>query len=122
MAHLAHVSSGIDVAAEAMRIHLGREPLCWSEEPVPAGHAAAYQVAVGSGGRFKRVHGLDSLRTDPRVDYVVQTIEPGELLRPFPDFAGYPVVVISHHQSDAEAEAYREHLARTLYIEYEEQG
>ncbi|BCJ55978.1 carboxylase [Actinoplanes sp. NBRC 14428] len=120
MAHLARVSSGIDVAAEAMRILLGREPLCWRTEPVPGGHAAAYQVPVGDGGRFRRVRGLDSLRDDPRVDYVVQTVQPGDELRPFPDFAGYPVVVISHHGSDAEAEAYREHLARTLAIEYEE--
>jgi biotin carboxylase len=120
MAHLAHVSSGIDVAAEALRIHLGREPLCWREEPVPSGHAAAYQVPVGSGGRIKHVHGLDSVRTDPRVDYVVQTAGPGSVLRPYPDFSGYPVIVLSHHDSDAEAEAYRAHLARTLYVEYEE--
>ncbi|MFH8570212.1 ATP-grasp domain-containing protein [Streptomyces sp. NPDC017993] len=122
MAHLAHLSSGIDVAAEALRIHLGREPLCWREEPVPAGHAAAYQVPVGSGGRIKHIHGLDSVRTDPRVDYLVQTMGPGALLHPYPDFSGYPVIVLSRHGSDAEAEAYRDHLARTLHVEYEEQG
>ncbi|MBB4684414.1 ATP-grasp domain-containing protein [Amycolatopsis jiangsuensis] len=122
MAHFAHVGSGIDLAADALRIHLGRQPLYWSEKPVPAGHVAAYQVPVGSGGRVKRVHGLDSVRADPRVEYVVQNAGPGTLLPPYPDFAGYPVIVISRHGSDAEAEAYREHLASTLYVEYEDQG
>ncbi|MFJ6790938.1 ATP-grasp domain-containing protein [Streptomyces angustmyceticus] len=121
MAHLAHVGSGIDMAVDALRIHLGREPLCWGEEPVPAGHAAAFQVPVGSGGRVKQIHGLDAVRADPRVDYLVQTTGPGAVLRPYPDFSGYPVIVLSRHGSDAEAEAYREHLVRTLYVEYEEQ-
>lgn len=122
MAHFAHVAGGIDLAAEALRIHLGRAPRCWGQEAVPAGHVAVYQVPVGTGGRVERIHGLDSVRADPRVDYVVQTAGPGTRLPPFPDFAGYPVIVISRHGSDAEAEAYREHLARTLYVEYEDQG
>ncbi|MET7779812.1 ATP-grasp domain-containing protein [Streptomyces sp. NPDC005388] len=120
MHHLVHVSSGIDLAAEALRIHLGREPLCWSEEPEPAGHAAAYLVPIGSGGRVKQIRGLDAVRTDPRVDYVVQTAGPGALLRPYPDWSGNPAVVLSHHKSDAEAQAYLDHLARTLHVEYEE--
>ncbi|ASQ93378.1 ATP-grasp domain-containing protein [Streptomyces sp. 11-1-2] len=122
MHHLVHLSSGIDLAAEALRIHLGREPLCWREEPEPVAHVAAYQVPVGSGGRMKQIRGLDSVRNDPRVDYVVQAVSPGTLLPPYPDHSGYPVMVISRHESDAEAEAYRAHLARTLYVEYEEQG
>ncbi|MEV5121828.1 ATP-grasp domain-containing protein [Streptomyces decoyicus] len=121
MHHLAHVSSGIDLAAEALRIHLGQEPLCWRAEPAPAGHAAAYLVPIGSGGRVKRIRGLDAVRTDPQVDYVVQTAGPGSVLRPYPDWTGNPAVVLSHHESDAEAEAYLAHLARTLHVEYEEQ-
>ncbi|MFF1743035.1 ATP-grasp domain-containing protein [Streptomyces mirabilis] len=121
MHHLAHVSSGIDLAAEALRIHLGREPLCWREEPAPAGHAAAYLVPIGSGGRVKQIRGLDAVRTDPQVDYVVQTAGPGALLLPYPDWSGNPAVVLSHHESDAEAAAYLDHLARTLHVEYEEQ-
>ncbi|MGW1756325.1 ATP-grasp domain-containing protein [Streptomyces mirabilis] len=120
MHHLVHVGSGIDLAAEALRIHLGREPLCWSEEPAPAGHAAAYLVPIGSGGRVKQIRGLDAVRTDPRVDYVVQTAGPGALLLPYPDWSGNPAVVLSHHKSDAEAQAYLDHLARTLHVEYEE--
>ncbi|MFE9094247.1 ATP-grasp domain-containing protein [Streptomyces sp. NPDC007264] len=122
MHHLVQGSSGIDLAADALRIHLGREPLCWREEPAPAGHAAAYLVPVGSGGRISRVRGLDAVRTDPQVDHVVQTVGPGALLQPYPDWSGYPAIVLSHHESDAAAEAFRDHLARTLHVEYEEQG
>ncbi|MFE2050900.1 ATP-grasp domain-containing protein [Streptomyces sp. NPDC059459] len=120
MHHLAHVSSGIDLAAEALRVHLGREPLCWTEEPVPSGHAAAYLVPIGAGGRVKRIRGLDETRAHPQVDYVVQTAGPGAELLPYPDWSGNPAVVLSHHASDAEAHAFLEHLARTLQVEYEE--
>ncbi|MFE0511248.1 ATP-grasp domain-containing protein [Streptomyces sp. NPDC058964] len=120
MHHLTHVSSGIDLAAEALRIHLGQEPLCWREDPAPAGHAAAYLVPIGSGGRVKRIRGLEAVRADPRVDYVVETAGPGALLRPYPDWTGNPAVVLSHHESDAEAAAFLAHLSRTLHVEYEE--
>ncbi|MFC0435362.1 ATP-grasp domain-containing protein [Kutzneria buriramensis] len=121
MHHLVHVGSGIDLAAEALRVHLGQEPVCWREEPVPTGHAAVYLVPIGGGGRVKRIHGLDEVRADPRVDYVVQTAGPGSVLRAYPDWSGNPAVVLSHHDSDAEAAAYLDHLARTLRVEYEAQ-
>jgi hypothetical protein len=120
MHHLVQVSSGIDLAAEAMRIHLGQEPLCWHEEQVPGGYGAVYLVPIGTGGRLKRIRGLDEVRADPRVDYVVQTAGPGSVLRPYPDWTGNPAVVLSHHESDAAADAFLRHLARTLLVEYEE--
>ncbi|MFF8675272.1 ATP-grasp domain-containing protein [Streptomyces sp. NPDC015242] len=122
MHHLVQGSSGIDFAAETVRIHLGREPRCWSQEPVPAGHAAAYLVPVGTGGTFRRIRGLDEVRTDPRVDHVAQAVAPGAVLRPYPAWSAYPAIVLSHHESDEEAVQFREHLERTLHIEYEEQG
>ncbi|WP_329459885.1 ATP-grasp domain-containing protein [Streptomyces sp. NBC_01497] len=121
MHYLVHVSSGIDLAAEALRVHLGLEPLCWSEEPVPTGVAAAYLVPVGTGGRISGVRGLEAVREDPRVDHVVETVGPGALLRPYPDWSGYPAIVLSRHTSDAEAVAYRDHLASTLHVAYEEE-
>ncbi|MEW2544882.1 ATP-grasp domain-containing protein [Streptomyces sp. NPDC047002] len=121
MHHLVDVGGGIDLAAEALRVHLGLEPLCWSEEPVPAGHAAAYLVPVGTGGRISAVRGLDAVREDPRVDLVVQTVGPGAVLRPYPDWSGYPAIVLSRHTSDAEAAAFRDHLASTLHVVYEEE-
>ncbi|MFF9645907.1 ATP-grasp domain-containing protein [Kitasatospora aureofaciens] len=122
MHHLVHVSSGIDLAAEAIRIHLGREPECWTTEPVGTGHAAAYLVPVGGGGRMARVHGLDEVREEPCVDHVAQTVGPGALLRPYPDWSGYPAIVLSQHPSDAAAVEFRDRLARTLRVEYEGQN
>ncbi|MFI2645330.1 ATP-grasp domain-containing protein [Streptomyces sp. NPDC018610] len=122
MHHLVQGSSGIDFAAETVRVHLGREPLCWTREPEAAGHAAAYLVPVGTGGTFRRLRGLDEVRVDPRVDHVAQAVLPGTVLRPYPAWSAYPAIVLSHHESDAEAVRFRDHLARTLHIEYEEQG
>ncbi|MFI0259444.1 ATP-grasp domain-containing protein [Streptomyces sp. NPDC017056] len=122
MHYVTHASSGIDLAAEALRIHLGRDPECWSREPEPAGHSAFYLVPVGSGGRLVRVRGLEEIEADPRVDYVIRSAAPGTLLRPYPDWTGYPALVLSHHESDAAAVEFRDHLARTLRAEYEEQS
>ncbi|MGK3944640.1 ATP-grasp domain-containing protein [Streptomyces sp. RP5T] len=122
MHHLVRGSSGIDFAGETVRIHLGQEPRCWSQEPVAAGHAAAYLVPVGTGGTFRRIRGLDEVRADPRVDHVAQAVAPGAVLRPYPAWTAYPAIVLSHHASDEEAVQFREHLERTLHIEYEEQG
>ncbi|MCF3134618.1 ATP-grasp domain-containing protein [Streptomyces olivochromogenes] len=123
MHHIVHVGGGVDLAAEALRIHLGQEPDCWSREPEPDGRvAASYLVPVGSGGRIVRVHGLDEVEADPRVDYVVRTVGPGDVLRPYPDWSGYPAIVLSQHASDAEAVEFRDHLARTLHVEYEERN
>lgn len=121
MHHLVHGSSGIDLAADALRVHLGHEPLCWHEEPASADHVAAFQVQVGGGGRIKEIRGLDAVRADPRVEHVVGTVSPGTVLRPYPDWSGYPAIVLSRHKSDAEAVAFLDHLARTLHVEYEEQ-
>ncbi|WP_405591403.1 ATP-grasp domain-containing protein [Streptomyces sp. NBC_01092] len=122
MHHFVQVSSGIDFAADTLRVHLGREPLCWTEETVPTGHAAAYLVPVGTGGVFRRVRGLDEVLADPRVDHVSQGVAPGTVLRPYPAWSAYPAIVLSHHASDAAAVAFRDHLVRTLHVEYEEQG
>ncbi|WP_041832226.1 ATP-grasp domain-containing protein [Actinoplanes sp. N902-109] len=121
MHYLTHVSSGIDLAAEAMRLYLGQEPLCWRAEPVPSGHAGCYLVPIGAGGRLKRIRGLDEVRRDPRVEYVVQTAAPGSELLSYPDWSGNPAVVLSRHGSDADTKAFHDHLARTLRVEYEDQ-
>jgi len=119
--HNVRVGTGIDLAAEALRVHLGQPPVCWTRPPRASAHAASYSVPVGSGGRVVRLRGLEAVRADPRVDCVVVGAEPGEVLLAYPDFTSYPALVLSHHGSDAEAVAFHDHLARTLCVEYEQQ-
>ncbi|MCC8246430.1 ATP-grasp domain-containing protein [Saccharothrix luteola] len=120
MHHVIHAATGIDVAAEALRVHLGRPPEYWTSPPAPRGHGAAFSVPVGPGGRVARVRGLDELRDDPRVDHVIgNMVRPGDVLAPYPNWSAYPGIVLSHHASDDDATAFHDHLARTVRVEYE---
>ncbi|GHH87122.1 carboxylase [Streptomyces sulfonofaciens] len=120
--HLVQASSGIDFAAEALRICAGRRPLCWDEPPAVVGHAAAYLVPVGAGGRIERFHGLDGLDGNPEVDRVLQLMCPGQEVRPYPaPLTAHPVLVMSRHDSDARAAAFHDELARSVWIEYQRQ-
>lgn len=118
--HLAHAGAGVDLAAEALRIAVGMRPRCWDTPPAHSGHAAAYQVPLNGSGRIRAVHGLDALDGDPRVDRVLRLMGPGDLVRPYPaPLTAHPVIVLSHHPTDAEAVAFHEELDRRLWIEYE---
>ncbi|MFJ9575624.1 ATP-grasp domain-containing protein [Streptomyces sp. NPDC101191] len=114
-----HVS-GIDLAAETVRIAVGRPPTFAMTEGLaaPVGAAANYIVPCGGYGRITALHGLDEVRADPRVDHVVQMLFPGDEVRPYPDFTGYPAFVISRHDSTADAEDFHAHLERTVRIDY----
>ncbi|WP_309111389.1 ATP-grasp domain-containing protein [Saccharothrix sp.] len=120
MHHVIHAATGIDVAAEALRVHMGHSPEYWTKPPARRGHGAAFSVPVGPGGRVARVRGLDGLRDDPRVDYVIgNMVHPGDVLEPYPNWSAYPGIVLSHHDSDADATAFHHYLARNVRVEYE---
>ncbi|MEV8629377.1 ATP-grasp domain-containing protein [Streptomyces sp. NBC_01268] len=114
-----HVS-GTDLAAEALRIAVGGAPSSSAAGGLaaPVGAAANYIVPCGGHGRITAVHGLDEVRADPRVDHVVQMLFPGDVVRPYPDFTGYPAFVLSRHDSPAEAAEFHARLERTVRVEY----
>ncbi|MFF9194062.1 ATP-grasp domain-containing protein [Streptomyces sp. NPDC014779] len=117
-----HVS-GVDLAAEALRIAVGGAPAGGYGEGLaePVGAAANYIVPCGGHGRISAVHGLDALREDPRVDHVVQMLFPGDEVRPYPDFTGYPAFVLSRHGGTAEAEEFHALLDRSVRVDYAEE-
>lgn len=118
--YIAEQVTGVDLAAEALRIAAGLPPLTFTPggPPSPQGAAANYIVPCGGSGRLRAVHGLAELREDPRVDLLVQMLFPGDVVRPYPDFTGYPAFVLSHHASVREAERFHETLAREIRVEY----
>lgn len=123
---VSHVT-GVDFAAQALRIAVGLppEPLPASGRagmPEPIGAAGNYIVQCGGSGRISAIHGLDEARADPRVDHVVQMLHPGDLVRPYPDFPGYPAFVLSRHADTAETEEFHRHLEETIRIEYAEEA
>ncbi|MFD4373699.1 ATP-grasp domain-containing protein [Streptomyces sp. NPDC058486] len=124
--------TGIDFAAEALRIAAGVadgvpagapsgvaaiSPAS-GPQPEPVGAAANYIVPCGGYGRIVSISGLDELRRDPRVDHVVQMLFPGDVVRPYPDFTGYPAFVLSRHANTAETEEFHRFLEGSIHIEY----
>ncbi|MFF3209527.1 ATP-grasp domain-containing protein [Streptomyces sp. NPDC002886] len=117
----AHVT-GADLAADALRIAAGLAPSPLPGPPAqPAratGAAANYIVPCGGSGRITAIHGLDELAEDPRVDHVLQMLHPGDVVRPYPEFTGYPAFVLSHHPSAEDAEEFHHTIERTVRIDY----
>lgn len=123
---VSHVT-GVDFAAQALRIAVGLPPQPLPAAgpaglPEPIGAAANYIVPCGGAGRITAIHGLDAVRADPRVDHVVQMLHPGDLVRPYPEFTGYPAFVLSRHADPGETEEFHRHLERTIRIEYAEEA
>ncbi|QKV96351.1 ATP-grasp domain-containing protein [Streptomyces sp. NA02950] len=118
-----HVT-GRDFAADALRIAAGLSPLSFGDGRTPAatGAAANYIVPCGGSGRIESVHGLAELHDDPRVDHVVQMLFPGDVVRPYPDFTGYPAFVLSRHTTTAEAEEFHRTLETAVSVEYTPEG
>ncbi|MFD8013149.1 ATP-grasp domain-containing protein [Streptomyces sp. NPDC058955] len=119
--------TGLDFAAQALRIAAGiTDGITDGTDagsgalPAPLGAAANYIVPCGGYGRITAIHGLDALRDDPRVDHVVQMLFPGDVVRPYPDFTGYPAFVLSRHGSTAETEEFHRFLEQSIRIEYAE--
>ncbi|MFJ3904868.1 ATP-grasp domain-containing protein [Streptomyces sp. NPDC090025] len=119
-AYVASHVSGVDLAAEALRLAVGGAPSDPAAEGLaePVGAAANYIVPCGGHGRISAVHGLAEVAADPRVDHLIQMLFPGDVVRPYPDFTGYPAFVISRHDSTPEAEAFHAELERAVRIEY----
>ncbi|GAA3082038.1 ATP-grasp domain-containing protein [Streptomyces roseofulvus] len=120
--HVVSGVTGIDFAAQALRLAagLGAGLPVSDGLPAPVGAAANYIVPCGGHGRITAIHGLDALRDDPRVDHVVQMLFPGDVVRPYPDFTGYPAFVLSRHEDLAETEEFHRFLERSIRIEYAE--
>ncbi|MGW2326253.1 ATP-grasp domain-containing protein [Streptomyces sp. NPDC001700] len=112
--------TGLDFAADALRIATGQPPRSFhpGHSPAATGAAANYIVPCGGSGRITAIHGLDELRADPRVDHVVQMLFPGDVVRPYPDFTGYPAFVLSRHATTAEAEEFHRALETAIRVEY----
>jgi hypothetical protein len=128
--YIAAQVTGVDLAADALRIAAGMPPesvtsgRCGKAYRDTVGAASNYIIPCGGHGRITEIHGLVELRQDPRVDHVIQMLFPGDVVRPYPDFTGYPGFVLSRHASTAEAAAFHRCLDRRIRIDYaaEESG
>ncbi|GAA0631547.1 hypothetical protein GCM10010174_60620 [Kutzneria viridogrisea] len=119
---VARIVTGIDYAAETIRILTGQRPHCWGKPIEHHGHCGGYIVPCGGHGRIVAVHGIAELHEDPRVDYAVQMLWPGDVVRPYPDWSGYPAFIMSHHDSDEQTAAFHRELDERIRLDYEDIG
>lgn len=124
--YIAEHVTGVDLAGDTLRIATGLAPCSVPDSPTrlvrATGAAANYIVPCGGSGQITAIHGLDELSEDPRVDHVTQMLHPGDVVRPYPDFTGYPAFVLSHHQSTEDAEDFHHLLERSIRIDYAPTG
>lgn len=116
---IAYGATGADLAADALRIAVGLAPEPPERRAKPAGAAANYIVPCGGSGRIRAIRGLDEVRALPETDHVVQMLHPGDIVKPYPDFSGYPAFVISTHPDTAAAERYHRLLDELIQVAYE---
>lgn len=124
--YIAEHVCGADLAGDALRIAVGIAPRSVPDSPTrlarATGAAANYIVPCGGSGLITAIHGLEELTEDPRVDQVVQMLHPGDVVRPYPDFTGYPAFILSHHPSTEDAEEFHRALERRIRIDYAPAG
>ncbi|GAA1659092.1 hypothetical protein GCM10009830_00040 [Glycomyces endophyticus] len=120
--YLAKEVAGVDLVADALRVAVGAVPHSHLRPIVARGAAANYIVPCGGQGVIAAVDGLDEVAAHPDVDHVVQMLGPGDTVRPYPDFSGYPAFVLSRHADAKAAVAFHEQLPAMVRISYTEEG
>ncbi|MGQ0839471.1 ATP-grasp domain-containing protein [Actinokineospora sp.] len=116
--HIVAGVTGVDFGAETYRIAMGLRPSSWAEPVAATGVAAMYFVQVGGSGTIADIVGLDGLDDDARVDRVVRMMGPGDVVRPYPEYSGYPGFILSNHPDYADAESFHRQLDDTVRITY----
>ncbi|MEQ7736012.1 ATP-grasp domain-containing protein, partial [Escherichia coli] len=85
---IVQASTGVDYFGEVLAAAVGREPAVMSVPEIPSRAAAGnYIVQCQGAGVFQGVDGLAEAAADARVDLVVPTMQPGHVIRPYPDFS-----------------------------------
>jgi biotin carboxylase len=118
--YIVQASTGVDYFGEVLAAAVGREPAVMSLPEIPARAAAGnYIVQCQGAGVFQGVDGLDGVEADPRVDLVVPTMQRGQVVKPYPEFSGYPGFVLSRHSDMEDLEGFHRHLDDRLKVVFE---
>ncbi|MET0188825.1 MAG: ATP-grasp domain-containing protein [Pseudonocardia sediminis] len=116
--HVVEAVTGIDFAADALRIAIGRAPECFASPVTVRGAGGNYIVPCGGQGRIVALDGLDDVAAAPEVTHLVQMLFPGDVVRPYPEFTGYPAFVLSRHAGIDELERFHSGLGERISIRY----
>lgn len=111
-------STGVDFAGNALRVALGEPPRGLPETPVVRAHTGNFIVPCGGAGIIDRIDGLAALAALPQVRHVVQMLFPGDVVRPYPEFSGYPAFVLSAHDTAEDLLELHRRLASEVRVRY----
>jgi biotin carboxylase len=109
-------STGVDLAGEAIRAALGRPPSALLE--TRRSHAGNYIVQTGGTGRITAIDGLAEASAHPAVRHTAQFLFPGDEVRAYPEFSGYPAFILSVHPSADALESFHRYLDATITVRY----
>lgn len=112
-------STGIDFLGNALRAAVGIAPVGLVDDPPIAGYAGNYIVPNGGSGVVEEISGLADVGNRPCVEHISQFLFPGDIVRPYPEFSGYPAFVLSRHPTAEEMLAFHEDLAENVVVRYQ---
>jgi hypothetical protein len=118
--YIVQASTGVDYFGEVLAAAVDREPPVMSVSEIRALAAAGnYIVQCQGAGVFQEVDGLPEIGTDPRVDFVVPTMQRGHVVKPYPEFSGYPGFVLSRHDDIDDLEGFHRQLDDRLRVVFQ---
>lgn len=77
-----------------------------------------YIIPVQGSGVVEEIQGIESLQKDSRVKRIIQFIDKGTEILPYPYFSGYPGFILTSHQSYDDCENYYKNLDEKIKITY----
>lgn len=113
---------GTDLAGNALRVALGQPPVGLVDQPQAVAHAGNYIVAAGGAGIVDEVTGLAEVAAHPAVRHIAQLLFPGDEVRPYPEFSGYPAFILSVHDTAADLIDFHEYLDKAITVRYRRYG
>jgi hypothetical protein len=112
-------STGIDFAGNALRVALGRSPVGLVDQPATVAHAGNYIVPTGGTGTIADISGLAEVAGISSVWHVAQFMYPGDEVRPYPEFSGYPAFVLSVHETADDLTEFHDYLGNAVVVRYD---
>ncbi|MGG4268043.1 ATP-grasp domain-containing protein [Peribacillus simplex] len=77
-----------------------------------------YIIPVQGSGVVEEIQGIESIQKDSRVKRIIQFIEKGTEILPYPHFSGYPGFILTCHQSYNDCENFYKNLDEKIKINY----
>lgn len=76
--------------------------------------AGVWSIPLGGHGQLDRLDGIGAVRAHPETRHLLTFLEPGALVRPYPEGGAYLGFVLSRHDSVMAGQAYQQWLDQTL--------